>query len=64
MVLRQRGQGTQRPCQHVRVDRPFPPEGLDCQNKSLGSGPRRLETVTASAAAQVGFVGQGSSGDE
>ena len=58
MVLRQRGQGTQRPCQHVRVDRPFPPEGLDCQNKSLGSGPRRLEAASTSSAVKVELVGQ------
>ena len=54
MVLRQRRQGEERSRQHGRADRPLQRQDAKRKDQSLGSGPRRLATITTGAAAQVG----------
>ena len=64
MVLRQCRQGEERSRQHGRVDRPLQRQDVEREDQSLGSRPRRLATLAASAAAQVGPSRQRAGGHE
>ena len=58
MVLRQRRQGEERAREYVRAVRLVQRQGLDREDKGLGSGPRRLEAASTSSAVKVELVGQ------